>query len=223
VSKQTLTVKPIFHKFQKELEYRTRWPIWIKPSACGCKHNAVLEIKRLALLHLMSRPQQFMLEQEQVEQTCLWLNGGLFPNQLEHTLLSGVEQHVDKLFTSKSHLAPLDASVQREGPYPLARTMDHRSEEVSESLQTTLRQLTSANSLAFWGETGQIVLILNQHQDGLVRLEAAVVQKLELDVRTCGTTTCYIEVGSIRLRSIIFYIIVAKQEYSDKRNDSCYY
>jgi hypothetical protein len=67
-----------------------------------------------------------------------------FLDQLEQTL-SGVEQHVDELFTSQPHLAPVDADVQRcERPYQLAGTIDHRLEQVSESLQTTLGQLTSA-------------------------------------------------------------------------------
>ncbi len=103
---------------------------------------------------------------------------------MEQTL-SGVEQQVNELFSSQAHLALVDADVQRKRPYQLAGTIDHRSEQVSESLQTTLGQLTFANSSAFSGETGQIVTILDQHQAGLVRLEAAA-RKLELDVKHVG-------------------------------------
>jgi hypothetical protein len=47
-----------------------------------------------------------------------------FLDQLEHTL-SSFEQHVHKLFTSQSHLVPVDTDVQRsERPCQLAGTID---------------------------------------------------------------------------------------------------
>ncbi len=62
-----------------------------------------------------------------IGQTNLLVNGGLSRDQMEQTL-SGVDQHINKLFTCQSHLAPLDADVQRERPYQLAGTIEHRSE-----------------------------------------------------------------------------------------------
>jgi nuclear pore complex protein Nup62 len=177
---QTLTVEQILNKFQKELEKDA--VSYLDQAKRVCEYDAVLRDSQRDLSHLTSQTQRLLLEQEQVEQTCLGI--AAFQDQLEQTL-SGVEQHVDELFTSQSHLAPVDADVQRERAYQLAGTIDHRLEQVAESLQTTLGQLTSANSSAFSGETGQIVTILNQHQDGLVRLEAAA-RKLELDVKHVG-------------------------------------
>ena len=62
------------------------------------------------------------------------------------------------------------------------------------SYASTVEPLRAANLLArarlydvvhFSGEVGQIVTILNQHQDGLVQLEAAA-RKLESDVSHVG-------------------------------------
>jgi hypothetical protein len=85
-------------------------------------------------------------------------------------------------------LAPQDPDVDRERSYQMAKAIDHRLEELTFSLQTTFGTLTQANQKAFRhtnGEVGQIVTILNQHQDGLAQLESAA-RTLELDVTNVG-------------------------------------
>jgi nuclear pore complex protein Nup62 len=177
---QTLTVEQILNKFQKELEQDALG--YLDQAKRVCEYDAVLRDSQRDLAHLTSQTQRLLLEQEQVEQTLLGI--GAFQDQLE-TTLSQVEQQVDELFTSQSHLAPHDADVERERAYQTANHIDYRLEELTESLRTTFGHLTNANQKAFNGEVGQIVTILNQHQDGLGQLESAA-RTLELDVTHVG-------------------------------------
>ena len=132
-----------------------------------------------------------MIEQEQVEQG---LDGiGAFQNQLESTLVE-VEEQVDAIFRAQTHLNPLDADLERDKAYETAKSVEYRLDEVTESLRGTFEALSQANERAFGGITsggnisnsndiqnaGDVVAILNRHQDGLAELEAAA-QKLELD------------------------------------------
>jgi chromosome segregation ATPase len=120
-----------------------------------------------------------MLEQEQMEQTLQGI--GAFQDELERTL-SQVEDQVDQLFAHQSHLAPADADLERERAYDTAKAIDIRLDDVMASLQATCEHLSAANQRAFSGETGQVLQILNSHQDSLAELEGAA-QKLELDCK----------------------------------------
>lgn len=177
---QTLTVEQIINKFQKELEKDA--VAYLEESKRVCEYDAVLRDSQRDLAQLTSQTQRLLLEQEQVEQTLLGV--GAFQEQLEKTL-SQVESQVDELFTSQSHLAPQDADVERERAYQTASAIDTRLEELTESLQTTFGHLTTANQKVFSGEIGNIVTVLNQHQDGLAQLETAA-RSLELDVTSVG-------------------------------------
>jgi len=131
------------------------------------------------LARLTSEAQRLMLEQDQLEQTLQGI--GAFQYELEKTL-EQVEDNVDKIFQSHSHLSYHDADREREKAYNTAKAVDLRLDDVLDSLQTTFSLLTAANQQSFSGETAEVVTILNQHQDNLVDLEAAA-HKLDLDCK----------------------------------------
>jgi len=132
-----------------------------------------------------------MVEQEQIERG---LDGiGAFQNKLDETLAE-VEEQVDAIFRSQGHLNPVDADKERERAYEMAKGVEYRLDIVTESLRETFETLNQANTRAFGppssgnisgdhsniATVGDVIHILNRHQDGLAELESAA-QKLELD------------------------------------------
>lgn len=186
---QTLTVEEILNKFQKQLEEDSL--AFCEEARRVCEYDAILRDSQRDLAKLTTEAQRLMIEQERIEQG---LDGiGSFQNQLERTL-SEVEEQVDAIFRAQGHLNPLDADTERERAYEMAKGVGYRLDNVSESLRETFATLNSANARAFGTTTlssggggdlssvGDVVHVLNRHQDGLAELEAAA-QKLELD---CG-------------------------------------
>jgi nuclear pore complex protein Nup62 len=173
---QTLTVEQIINKFQQELEADALK--YVEQAKRVCEYDAVLRDSQRDLAHLTTQTQRLMLEQQQVEQTLQGI--GAFQDELEQTL-SSVEEQVDKLFESQSHLAPQDADVERERAYDMSKTIDNRLDQLMEQLNFTASTLSAANDKAFSGQVGQIVQILNQHQTGLSQLDLSA-RKMEKDI-----------------------------------------
>jgi hypothetical protein len=157
---QTLTVEQILNKFQKELE--TDALQYVEQAKRVCLYDATVRDSQRDLKHLATQTQRLLYEQQQVEQA---LQGvGAFQDQLEQTL-SQVETNIDELFANQSHLAPQDADVERERAYQTASMIEHRLEELTESMSITTGHLNATNSKALQGEVGQTVEILNKHQN----------------------------------------------------------
>jgi nuclear pore complex protein Nup62 len=186
---QTLTVEEILNKFQKQLEEDAL--AFADEAKRVCEYDAILRDNHRDLAKLTTEAQRMMIEQQQIEQG---LDGiGAFQNQLEVTL-SEVEEQVDSIFRAQGHLNPLDADKEREKAYEMAKGVEYRLDNVTESLRETFATLNQANARAFGqpssgdvsgdhstvATVGDVVHILNRHQDGLAELEAAA-QKLELD------------------------------------------
>jgi len=184
-------VEEILNKFQRQLEEDSL--AFCAEAKRVCEFDAVLRDNQRDLAKLTTEAQRLMIEQEQVERG---LDGiGAFQNELENTL-EAVEEQVDAIFQSQGHLTPLDADAERERAYEMAKQVEYRLDHVTETLRETFATLNQANAQAFGGTSsgdisgdhnsiqtlGDVVTILNRHQDGLAELEAAA-QKLELD---CG-------------------------------------
>lgn len=184
-------MEEILNKFQKQLEEDAL--AFADEAKRVCEYDAILRDNHRDLAKLTTEAQRMMIEQEQIEQG---LDGiGAFQNQLDATLTE-VEEQVDAIFRSQGHLNPIDADRERERAYDMAKSVEYRLDNVTESLRQTFETLNQANARAFGppssGDTsgdhttvatvGDVVHILNRHQDGLTELESAA-QKLELD---CG-------------------------------------
>jgi hypothetical protein len=128
VSKRTLTVEKILNKFQKELEKDV--VAYLNQAKRMCKYNTMRLPTRLVAYDELNPT---IVVGTGTGQTNLLVNGGPGTDLIS----LGVKQHVDELFTSQPHLAPVDVDVLCERPYHLAGTIDHQLEQVSESLQTT--------------------------------------------------------------------------------------
>lgn len=186
---QTLTVEEILNKFQRQLEEDAL--AFAEEAKRVCEYDAILRDNHRDLAKLTTEAQRMMIEQEQIEQG---LDGiGAFQNKLDSTLAE-VEEQVDAIFRSQGHLNPVDADKERERAYEMAKGIDYRLDNVTESLRETFETLNQANTQAFGppssGDTsgdhtavatvGDVIHIMNCHQDSLTELEAAA-QKLELD------------------------------------------
>jgi nuclear pore complex protein Nup62 len=181
---QTLTVEEILNKFQKQLEEDAL--AFCEEAKRVCEFDAVLRDSARDLGRLTNEAQRLMIEQEQVERGLEGISS--LQTQLEQTLVQ-VEEQVDAIFQTQGHLNPLDADAERERAYEMAKGIEYRLDHVTESLRDTVLTLNQANTQTFGKASGNaiqtigdVVTILNQHQDGLAELEAAA-QKLELD---CG-------------------------------------
>jgi len=185
---QTLTVEEILNKFQKQLEEDAL--AFCDEAKRVCEYDAILRDNQRDLAKLTQQAQRMMIEQEQIERG---LDGiGAFQNQLDNTLAE-VEEQVDAIFRAQGHLNPIDADQERERAFEMMKGVDYRLESVTESLRETFETLNQANARTFGQPSGDlsgadpaiatigdVVHILNRHQDGLAELELAA-QKLELD------------------------------------------
>ncbi|KAL3915082.1 MAG: hypothetical protein SGILL_005811, partial [Bacillariaceae sp.] len=172
---QTLTVEQILNKFQQQLE--TDALAFAEEAKRVCEYDAVLRDSQTDVARLTSETQRLMLEQEQIEKNIEGIDA--FQNEIDRTL-GQVEQQVDQILQNQSHLAPQDADLERERAYETAKNIDHRLEEMKGSLEATFDHLSKSNEQSFTGETGQIVTILNQHQDKIAELETTAL-KLQTD------------------------------------------
>jgi nuclear pore complex protein Nup62 len=172
---QTLTVEQILNKFQQQLEEDAL--AFVQEARRVCEYDAALRDSQRDLAKLTTEAQRLMLEQEQIEQNIAGIDA--FQNEIDRAL-NQVEKQVDQIFQHQSHLAPQDADTQRDSAYETAKNIDRRLEDVMESLKATTEQLHNSNEHCFVGETRQIFVTLNQHQDKLVDLEAEA-GKLEMD------------------------------------------
>ncbi len=182
-------MEEILNKFQRQLEEDAL--AFAEEAKRVCEYDAILRDNHRDLAKLTTEAQRMMIEQEQIEQG---LDGiGAFQNQLDATLTE-VEEQVDAIFRSQGHLNPIDADKERERAYEMAKGIEYRLDNVTESLRETFETLNQANARAFGppssgdisgdhatvATVGDVVHILNRHQDGLAELESAA-QKLELD------------------------------------------
>lgn len=188
---QTLTVEQILNKFQKQLEEDAL--AFCEEAKRVCEFDAILRDSQRDLARLTTEAQRLMIEQEEIEKG---IDGiGAFQNQLE-TTLEEVEEQVDAIFRAQGHLNPVDADMERERAYDMAKGVDIRLDQVHESLTETFATLSEANVRAFGPPSnggysgdpssagvqsvGDIVHTLNEHQDCLADLETHA-QKLEID------------------------------------------
>ena len=110
-----------------------------------------------------------LVQQQEIEQTVQAIDD--FQNELDRTL-DQVEQNVDQIFASQSHLNPTNADVEREAAYQTAASVDQRLTVLQESLVTALAQADEANA-PLHGDVALIVQILNRHHTSLAALEDA--------------------------------------------------
>ena len=96
-----------------------------------------------------------LVQQQEIEQTVQAIDD--FQNELDRTL-DQVEQNVDQIFASQSHLNPTNADVEREAAYQTAASVDQRLTVLQESLVTALAQADEANA-PLHGDVALIVQI----------------------------------------------------------------
>jgi len=188
---QTLTVEEILNKFQKQLEEDAL--AFCEEAKRVCEFDAILRDSQRDLGRLTTEAQRLMIEQDEIERGIKGIDA--FQYHLE-TTLEAVEEQVDAIYQAHGHRNPSDADHERQWAYDMAKGVDVRLDQVTESLRETFGTLSESNVKAFGPPSngyitadpsssgvqsvGDVVHVLNVHQDGLADLEAQA-QKLELD------------------------------------------
>lgn len=175
-----MTVEQILNAFQQEIERDAK--TYLEEARRVAEYDAILRDSQRDISLLSEQVSRCLIEQTEVEQTLTQI--GAFQSELDRTLTT-VERNVDDLFSGSSssnaadaaHLMPVDADVEREAAYKMARDVDVRLQELHSSLQTTLRRMDAAQERSAKddngtgaGVVGQIVHVLNQHQSSLATL-----------------------------------------------------
>jgi chromosome segregation ATPase len=165
-------VEQILNKFQAELEKDT--VAYLNESRRVAEYDAVLRDSQRSLSALSEHTSQLLAQQTDLENI---LNGiGAFHTELE-TNLDLLDSEVDQLFGAQSHLAPVDADLQRENAYATAVQCEQRLQVLSQSLSSTLERVAPKGD----GEVADIMKVLHKHQIQLAQLEH-VSRSMEQDI-----------------------------------------
>ena len=177
---QTLSVEEILNKFQAQLEQDALQ--YTREAQRVARYDAILRDSQRNLLALGNVTSRLLVEQTELESTIQSIHA--FEQELDNNLV-GLEQHVDELFAAQAHVAPQDADQQRELAYSTAVNIDERLVVLSQQLQSTMRLLDDSHDKVLTGPVGDVVAILNAHQNGLVELEQAS-RSMEQDIAQIG-------------------------------------
>jgi nuclear pore complex protein Nup62 len=163
---QTLSVEEILNKFQAELEQDVLQ--YTREAERIARYDAILRDSQRNLLALGNVTSRLFVQQTELESTLKSIDA--FQTELDSNLV-GLEQHVDELFAAQAHVEPQNADKQRELAYSTAVNIDERLSLLSEQLTSTMRLLDDSQDKVLTGSVGDVVRILNAHQNGLAELE----------------------------------------------------
>jgi chromosome segregation ATPase len=180
---QNMTVEQILNTFQKHLEMDAA--TFVEESQRVLEADAVLRQAQSDLVNLTTAAQKLCVQQQDLQAQI----AGIETQQdgLDGQL-SLVEEMLDRLFTSQSHLSPGDADVQREKSYAAAAAIDRKLSALSEQLRGSLKALDDAASAPSSAggdnddDSSRLVSILNQHQNALAELEMTT-HRVERDMK----------------------------------------
>jgi DNA repair exonuclease SbcCD ATPase subunit len=175
-----MSVEQILNAFQAELEKDALQ--YVSEANRVAHYDAILRDSQRNLASLTNQTSRLMVEQAEME--AIIKNIGAFQFELQNNI-EVLEQNVDELFRAQAHVAPRDADIERENAYSTALTVDERLSLLSDQLQSTLRLLDESQDQVLTGPVGDIVRILNGHQNGLVQLEQSS-RSMEQDIAQIG-------------------------------------
>jgi nuclear pore complex protein Nup62 len=163
-----MSVEQILNSFQEQLEKDALQ--YVREANRVAHYDSILRDSQRNFLSLFHQTSRLMVEQAEMEGVIK--NIGAFQSELESNI-EVLENNVDDLFQAQAHVAPRDADIEREHAYATALNVDERLDLLSQELQSTLRLLDESQDqvLKGGGPVGDIVKILNNHQNGLVQLE----------------------------------------------------
>jgi chromosome segregation ATPase len=181
---QNMTVEQILNAFQKHLEADAA--AFIQESQRVLDADAALRQAQSDLVHLTTHAQKLCVQQQD-------LQGQVAAIESQQDALDGqlglVEEMLDGLFKSQSHLSPGDADVQREKSYAAAAAIDRKLNALSEQLRGSLKALDEASSSSGGGAatdddegSRELVSLLNQHQNALAEIELTT-HRVERDMK----------------------------------------
>ena len=167
---QTLSVEEILNKFQAELEQDALQ--YTREAQRVARYDAILRDSQRNLLALGNVTSRLLVEQTELESTLKSIDA--FQTELD-TNLVGLEQHVDELFAAQAHVI-LKRPICN-GNWRIRRQSISMNDcrFFPQQLQSTMRLLDDSQEKVLTGPVGDVVRILNAHQNGLVELEQTVV------------------------------------------------
>jgi predicted RNase H-like nuclease (RuvC/YqgF family) len=171
-----MSVEQILNSFQEQLEKDALQ--YVREANRVAHYDAILRDSQRNCLSLTNQTSRLFAEQAEMEG--IIKNIGAFQSELENNI-EVLENNVDDLFQAQAHVAPRDADIERENAYSTALNLDERLSLLSQDLQSTLRLLDESQDQVLRGPVGDVVKILNNHQNGLVQLEQAS-RSMEQDI-----------------------------------------
>lgn len=173
---QTMSVEDILNSFQSQLEKDAIQ--YTKEAERVAHYDAILRDSQRNLVELGDLTCKLLVEQGELEGTIKQIGG--FSTELDSNLTT-LEKDVDMLFAAQARVAPQDSDVERESAYSTAINIDARLSTLSQQLQETLQKLDDSQDQVLSGPLGDVVRILNSHQNGLAQLEQSS-RSMEQDI-----------------------------------------
>lgn len=171
-----MTVEQILNKFQQELEKDSL--IFVQEARRVSEYDAMLRDSQREINQFTLQAQRCLYQQSEMEQALATV--GAFQKEFD-SCLNAIESQIDELYQVQSHLAPVDADMERERAYDTAFTIEQRLNSTTSALQHMLQELDESQQKMLPGDVGKIVKILNQHQSALAELESTG-RRMEQDI-----------------------------------------